>query len=192
MIEQKMIKCEPNHPNRCMGQQGQGGNQCPFLAVEGEKYCLKHGGASHASRTEIKRASLYRLFQWQQRIDEFTAHENALSLRDELSILRLQLEQIMNMCQEPKDLMLYSSRISDLAMKIDKIANSCVKMESRSAALLDKSAALILAGQIVDTIGAAMAELPLTEEQQSEVVDRISGGIIDLVAKLAGKDIEDE
>lgn len=191
-IEQKLIKADPADPRRCQGREGPGGNQCSFIAVEGQKYCLKHGGARGAAYAEQKRVSLYRLQQWQQRVDEFAAHPDALSLRDELGILRLQLESIHNQCESITDLMLYSSRISDVVMKIDKLTLSCVKIESRSAALLDKSAALVLAGQIVDIISSELSKLPIDDDLQGRAAEAISGGIIDLVAKLAGKEINDE
>lgn len=191
-IERKMIKCDPADPNRCQGREGPGGGQCTFLAVPNQLYCLKHGGAAHEAIAEKKRVSLYRLQKWQERVDEFASSEQALSLRDEAGILRLQLESIHNMCDSPQDLLLYSSRMADLVMKIDKVVNSIAKIESKSTALLDKSAALILAGQIVDTIAGAISTLPIPEQQQAQVIDDISSGIIGLVAKLAGKDLSDD
>lgn len=190
-IIQKMIKCPPDDPNRCQGREGPGGDQCSFLAVPGQKNCLKHGGAAVQAQAEKRSVSKYRLQQWQARVDEFTANPNILSLRDELGILGLQLETLMEQCHEPKDLMLFSGRISDLVMKIEKVTLTCSKLESRTASLLDKSAALVLAGNIVDIITSQLSLLPISEEIQGQAADAISGGIIELVAKLAGKDVAD-
>jgi hypothetical protein len=151
------------------------------LAQEGHKYCIKHGSGQE-NKAELKKVHDYRLQQWQQRVDEFAASERVTSLSGEIGIIRLQIESIHNMCKSPQDLLLYSTRISDLVMKMDKLVNSFDKIQNRSTNLLDKSSAIVLAGQIVDIIGVHVKD--------SSIVDAISTGIIDLVAKLAGKEAE--
>lgn len=183
-MEQKLVKCEPSDPNRCQGRGDGGEGQCCFLAVPDCKYCIKHGAAVVKAQEEKKKVSMYRLQQWQQRVDEFAASPRITSLHEEIGILRLQIENIMNLCKDNQDLLMYSTRIADLVMKIDRLVSTFDKINNRSSNLLDKSAALVLAGQIVDIIGA--------EVKDPEAVDRISTGIIDLVAKLAGKDMDDE
>ena len=181
-IEQKLIRCEPSDPRRCQAGGDNGEGQCCFTAVEGQKYCVKHGAGVQQARQEKKAVHDYRLHKWQVRMDEFAASENVTSLRGEVGILRMTLEETANMCHDQKDLMMYSHRISDLVMKIDKIVNSITKIEMRSGTLLDKSAALVLAGQIVDIIGRHVTD--------AKAVDDISEELINLIATLAGKDLE--
>lgn len=180
-VESKLEKVASNDPNRCQAIIGQGG-QCEYRAEPNSQYCIRHGGNKGNFAAEKRRLHDYRLQQWQQRLNEFAASEVATSLRGEVGILRVMLEETMNMCKNPTDLHLYSSRIQDLVMKIDKVVNSVAKLDMRSGNLLDKSGCLILAGQIVEIIGKY-----ITDPKQ---IDAISEELIDLVARLAGKETE--
>jgi hypothetical protein len=183
-LEHKLVKCEPTDPRRCQGPGDGIEGQCCFTALEGTKYCSKHGATVILARQEKKKYHDYILHKWQQRVDEFSASERVTNLHGEVGLLRMQIETIVNQCQDDRELMLYSSRISDLVMKADKLVNSIDKINNRSGNLLNKSAALSLAGSIIDIIGAEVDD-PLK-------IERISNGIIGLVAKMAGKEMEDE
>ena len=175
MIEKKLHHCEEDDPNRCqaVGKSG----QCPYLSVEDEKYCQRHGGNRNAMLKEKKRANQYRLQIWQQRLEEFSQSDEVKSLRDEIGILRLLMETILNRCEDHSTLMLQSSRISDLAVKIEKLVTSCNRLETNMGMLLDKSAALNLAGQIVEIIGHHV--------EDANTIEAISNGIIDILATLS-------
>lgn len=182
IVDRKLIRCEETDPNRCQARGDGGEGQCVFLAVEGLKVCPKHGAGRQESIKERKAVHDYLLHKWQLRVDEFASSENVTSLRGEVGVLRLTLEQTLNMCHNDKDLLLYSHRIQDVVMKIDKVVNSVSKLEMKSGNLLDKSAALVLAGKIVDIISQHV--------EDEKAVDAISNDLIDLVAKLAGKDLD--
>jgi len=186
MAEQKLIRCDANDPHRCQasGQQG----QCPYQAVQLEdgtwtKNCWRHGGNKSIEASDRKKLHDYRLHKWQMRMDEFSASENITSLRGEVGILRMTLEETLNMCDDRQSLLMFSSRIGDLVMKIDKLTNSLTKIEMKQGNLLDKSAALILAGQIVEIIGRYVTD--------PAAIDTISDELIDLIVQLAGKEPEE-
>ena len=176
-IEKKLTHCEPDDPNRCQGPSATLG-QCPFFAEPGQKYCLRHAGSSIKAQ-ETKRTNQYRLQVWQQRLEEFAENENVKSLRDEIGILRLLMEEILNKCSDSTQLLIYSSKISDLAIRIEKLVSSCHRLEAKMGMLLDKSAALSLAGQIVTIIGQHVTD--------PEIIDSISNGIINALASLTGE-----
>lgn len=178
MIEKKLIKCEPAHPNRCQSMMG--GEQCPFLSVEGTTRCPSHGANKQLEAVERKKVHDYILQQWMVRVDEFAASERLTSLRGEIGILRMLLENTLNMCEDAQQLMMYSHRVQDLTMKVDKLVQTLNKVELKTGNLLDKSQALILAGQIVDIIGKHVTD--------ATAIDQISNELIDLVIKLAGKE----
>jgi hypothetical protein len=180
MLEKKLEHCDPADPRRCQAT-GRNG-QCPFKAEEGATLCVRHGANKQLEAAERKKVHDYRLHKWQVRMDEFAASERLTSLRGEIGILRLMLEETMNMCEDQQTLMLYSHRIQDLTMRVDKLVNSLNKIEMKSGNLLDKGQALILAGQIVEIIGEHVTD--------PSAIDKISGQLIDLVVKLAGKEPE--
>ncbi len=73
-------------------------------------------------------------------------------------------------------MLLYSGKLGDLIAKIEKLAQTCDKFETRVGLMLDKSAALVLAGRITDVI--------TSEIQDPAAIDRISNGIIDIISSL--------
>lgn len=182
MIEQKLFKVAPDDPNRCQGITGSG--QCQYHVNEGSKFCLMHGGNKSVFSQERQRLHDYRLQKWQERLNEFAASEVLTSLKGEVGVLRIMLEETLNMCQNPQDLHLFSSRIQDLVMKIDKLVNSVSKLDTKSGNLLDKSGCLILAGQIVEIIGKYIKD--------AKDIDSISNELIDLIARLAGKEMDND
>lgn len=175
MIEHKLKRCEPDAPNRCQAIHKTHG-QCPYSAVEGSKYCQRHGANKHFEAEKKKTLNMYRLQIWQQRLEEFAESEQATTLRNEIAILRITLEKILNQCHSNNDLLIYSQKISDLAVKIEKLITSSHRIEKSMGQLLDKSTALNFAGQVVEIISDYI--------EDPEVIDNISNAMIDALSTL--------
>lgn len=150
---------------RCHGTVAAG--QCPYNKVENSDYCPMHGGnkGQIAHNEEVTRN--YRLMRWQRRVEEFADNDQVKSLREEIGILRMMLEEMLIKCTDTTELLLYSHRISDLAMKIEKLVVSCDKLENRMGLLLSKRAVLQLAGTYVNIINTYISD-PDVIEQISE------------------------
>jgi len=194
-IKHKLINSEPDDPMRCQGPGHHGEGQCHWLSLAGMardghlddadirdysdiERCPKHGGENLIQTKERKALHDYRLQIWQERIDEFCESPKVKSLRGEIAIVRMLTETILSMCEKPQDLMLYSGKIGDLVMKIEKLVRSCDRLESSMGMLLDRAGALVLAGQIVEIISKHVSD--------PTVVDEISNGIIDAISSLTG------
>jgi len=108
-----------------------------------------HGGQIGKS-TEAK---MYRLQKYQARLTELKDHEAALSLRNEIGILRMTLEEILNKCDNAVDLMIHSAKISRLVQDIGKLVVESKKLEAGLGNLLDRQVVLTLASAIIDVIG---------------------------------------
>lgn len=175
-IEKKLHRCEPDDPHRCQGV-GKSG-QCPYLAEPDNIYCLRHGGNKKAFHEKVKRANLYRLQVWQERLEEFADSDEATTLKSEIAILRVILEQILNKCNNTNELIIYSNKISEVAAKIEKLLTASHRIERNLGQLLDKSAALNFAGQVVGIISQHVSD--------PEVIDAISNSIIDALHSLTG------
>lgn len=197
-IVQKLFNAEPSDPLRCQAQSKNNTGQCSFLSVAGMQRdgkldgldldperdyssainCPKHGGTKTADK--IVRQSLhdYRLQIWQERVSEFSESDNVKTLRGEVGVLRLLLENTLNQCQTQQDLILYSHKISDLATKIERLVHTCDRLENRMGMVLDQAAAMMLAAQIVDVIS--------KQVHDPTVIDTISGGIIDAIVGVIG------
>lgn len=189
MHQKKLFECYPAHPLRCQSRMN--GEQCRFLSMKGMKeeghidasdmtdysmsvYCPKHGGFRSAKALEKRKVRNYRLQVWQERVNEFSESEEVKSLREEIGIVRLLIETVIAQCHEHTDLLLYSSKISDLVMKVERLVATSNKLETSMGMLLDKNTALAMATRIVDIIS--------SEIDDDEAIDRISEGIITALA----------
>ncbi len=127
---------------------------------------MRHGG-SHVVRKEQQEALRnYRLGKWKARVGEFADSQGLKSLREEIGILRVILEEMMNQCNDATELLLFSVRMADLVMKIEKLVASCDKMEGKMGLLLSKDSVLQLASEFVEIINGEIEDM--------EVIDRIS------------------
>ena len=161
-------------PERCQGVDSKG--QCIYKRMPESEYCPRHGGNKAGEAKKKEAAHEYRLQTWQNRINEFAEGDHVKGLRGEIGILRMVLEEILNQAKTPKDLLMNSSSISDLCAKIEKLVNSCDRLERNMGLMLDKAAALNFANQIVQVITEYI--------QDAEIVDSISNGIIDALKGL--------
>lgn len=134
-----------------------------------------HGGYIALKQAEVARKRVYNLAKWQDRIGEHANHEQAKSLREEIGILRILLEGVMDMCKDQNDLLMYSNKISDLVVKIEKLVSSCNRLEEKTGMLLDKHAALRIATQIVNIIGTFIDDEETLEQIANQVAECIIG-----------------
>lgn len=167
---------DPDDPKRCQAIAGH--SQCLNVQVEGSNYCLAHGG--NRAVVEQKKESLrnYRLAKYQSRLDEFADSTQVKSLRDEIGVLRILVEERMNQCKDSNDLMMHSSVLSDLVARIEKLVSSCHRIEASLGALLDKTQAIQLGQEIVEIISRHVND--------EDALDAISGEIILAISRLGG------
>lgn len=158
-----------SHPPdaQCEGSGPEG--QCRYVKAHGEKYCPRCMG--HLKGVRKKEAIRnYRLTKYKARVEEKADSAKIKSLREEVGILRMTLEEIVNRCEEPTDLVIHSGKISDLILKIDKVVTSCHRLEKSSGSLLDKNIIINLVTKIIEII---------TEEiDNEEVLESISSKIL--------------
>jgi len=174
MAEAKLERCEPDNPKRCQAVCGGATGQCPYLAVPGFKHCKMHHGQELSSQRKAQKHQ-YNLGKWQARIEEFEGHEQIRSLRSEIGITKMVLEAVVNKCEDAHELMMNSSKISELVSKIEKLVPLMQKMEDHAGITLDKAAVL----QLADTIAAIMADYLEDPDDKAECADRIISAIVE-------------
>lgn len=175
-VERKLFKVSEDDPSRCQAIFKNG--QCQFKSQDGSKYCAMHGGnkAGEVHNKLITRQ--YRLAQWQARVGEFAEHDSVKTLREEIGIARLLLENLVTQCQGPNDLLLYSSKIGEMVSRIEKLVQTCDRLETRMGMLLDKAGALHLASQMVEII--------TTHIEDEEIINQIATEIASAIANIQG------
>ncbi len=174
-------RCPPDDPNRCQSLCKQG--QCPnkgYLLPDKTfaKVCKMHGGGSIAVKVAKNLTKNYRLSKFKVELARHSNSDHIKSLRDEIGILRMIVEERINMCSDANDLILQSHQISDLVIKIEKVITSCHKLEGSLGQTLDKQAILQFASQVIGVIGDEL-------EGQEEVLSNISDKILEIVGNVA-------
>lgn len=175
------------HPQRCQGTIAGKGGQCEYYSmawlIEQNKIepasvtdtsklvcCPRHGGYNQIRNEQKQTAHAYRLQVWAERVNEF-ANEDATNLRGEIGICRMMLENILNLCDDTHQLMIYSPRVMQLVDRVEKLVRSCAAIEAKSGMMMDKSAALAFASDAVKIISQHV--------QDPTILDDISNGLID-------------
>jgi len=113
---------------------------------------VRHGGGNALAIREKEGLRNYRLTKWKNRVGEFADSQGIKSLREEIGILRVVLEEMLNQCDDATDLLLFSTRMAGLIMQIEKLVVSCDKMEGKMGLLLHKDSVLQLASEYVEII----------------------------------------
>lgn len=178
MIQAKLTRVVEDDPSRCQGIFASG--QCPYRAVEGSNMCSMHGG--NKAQESAAQASLrnYQLGQWQSRVDDFATNPQIKNLREEIGILRICLERLINSCSDHTTLIMYSGKISELVMKIEKLVTTCHKLESSLGMMIDKLAAQQLSNEIVAIISEHVTDASIV----AAIADKIGLSISNLGRKL--------
>lgn len=166
MSDNKFERCADDDPNRC--QTVAKGGQCPYKAVENETRCPRHIAAELRGR-ERKNVSQYRIQKYQSRLNEFAENDQIKSLREEVGIARMVLEEVINVCNgNPNQLLMMSNKISDLVMKIKALVESCHKLEKSTGSLLDKTAIVNIVGQLLNIVSSHIDDPDVMEEIANE------------------------
>ena len=145
--------------------------QCTNCKVGGTNYCVLHGANSSLQKVNGAAVRNYRLRRWQRRVGEMADSTSIKSLREEVGILRIILEEMMNQCNDSTDLLLYSQRMSDLVMKIEKLVSSCDRLENKMGLLLSKDSVLQLAATYVQIINNFVVDPEIIEKISEKMVE---------------------
>lgn len=168
---EKPIPCEPDDPNRCQGIHRNG--QCRYKAIPTRKYCAMHGGARGRKATLQVMKRQYQLAKWQDTVDAFADDDEVKSLRGEIGIARMVLQETITRCKDSGELLMESARIGELVSKIERLVTTCHRIESNLGMLLDKTKIMALAMQIVEIIGEHVKDDDQIASISAKIVDTI-------------------
>lgn len=171
-------RVEDDDPRRCQAVISSTG-QCHNKAIDGSTFCAAHGGNKAVQAEEKKQLGMYRLKKYQARLKDFSEADKIKSLRDEIGMLRILIEERWNQCHSDLDLMLHSSVLSDLVMKVEKLVTSCNRLEGQLGTMLDKTQALQLGSEVVEIVARHVENedtLCQIAEEIIESINRLSKG----------------
>jgi hypothetical protein len=139
--------------------------------MPGVSNCAVHGGGAQTKAIEKQDISNYRLAKWQTQLEQQTSSPGIMSLRDEIGISRIVMQETLDRCHTQFDIVASSQRILELVRTISSTVEKCHKMENSMGQLLNKEAIKRLASQFIAIIDA--------EELPEAVLHRISEKILE-------------
>lgn len=181
--EHKPVIVAEDSPDRCHGLTQKA--QCRFQKVPGTNYCRVHGGRGSSGQAKQK-LNMYRLERWENRVSELTMSPDAKSLKEEVAILRMLLEEKLNMCKSNTDLVIYAPSIGDLVVKIANVVKLLHNIDISLGNTLDKTVLHQFAAEIVAIISRNVPDEEIVGRiaiEFEETLERLG----DLVAGDKGK-----
>ncbi len=166
----KFERVDVDDPNRCQYIRPTHG-QCDNKACDGSTYCPAHGGNRGAQTKQKKKLRNYRLNKYKNRIAKKSNSSDILSLKDEIGILRLLIEEKINRCTNGNDIIMMSGPLSDLIMKVERMVSSCTKLESRLGNFLDKNSIIQFAQTIVKIIAENITDETVLETISDQILE---------------------
>lgn len=163
----------PDDPRRCQGIFAEG--QCKHKAEEESNFCAMHGGKKSQESIDNTEMRNYRLTKFKSRVTELSNNANLASLRDEVAILRMMIEEKVNACDDKHQLLLVSGPLSDLIMKCAALVEKCNRLENKLGNFLDRNKITQFAQICVDIISQFVPEENL--EQAGEQIFKALGEV---------------
>lgn len=176
IVERKVEIVEVDSPDRCGASIGKG--QCRYKKCEGSDYCPMHGGNKSVQATQARVMRQYQLGKWQGTVDAFADDDEVKSLRGEIGILRMLLQEIVLKCKDSGQLVMYAGKISELILKLERLVVSCNRLETQLGLSLDKGKVLELGAQFVEIISKYVTD--------EDTLSSIGDDIITLIGSTQG------
>ncbi|MFA5345367.1 MAG: hypothetical protein WC315_03755 [Candidatus Omnitrophota bacterium] len=163
-----MARCEFTYSN----------GQCSEEALEGEKYCSLH---THVD-PEKHQKRLYNLlkYKYRTRYEQIGEHEALRSLRDEVAISKMMLEETLNSIQNDSEFIASRADLAQQLATVEKLVASMIKMETSLGSLLAKPTLLKIAGEIVQILLEKLKDVPNHEV----LIDEISAAILKTIGNV--------
>jgi len=149
------------------------GSPCGNLAEPGVTRCPLHGANMQLASQEHKSMRMYRLAKFQKKVEKFAGHNKLKTLNEEVAILRMLVEEKVNQCNDMTELMLVSDPVSNMVMKVQKLVESCDKLETKSGVLLNKQQIQNIATQLMQATAAKINEFADVHKIKSEDVSSL-------------------
>ena len=174
----------PGAPNRCQSTLAQGrSGQCMNVALPGSDFCTVHGGVDKSSEQGLYNLRLTQA-QWIRDISQQANSTGIKSLRDEIGVLRVILQEKLNAIGNANDLVQQCGPLGDLIMKIERIVLSCDKLENNMGMVVDKSVLLQFAGEVVSIIATEL----VGTANSDVIIDKIACRITESISRSSVED----
>ncbi len=168
----------PDNEFRCQGIVANG--QCLNEAARDDagqiigKMCIMHGGAIDIKNQRAEISRNYKLVKYADRVHNFATNPSVKSLREEIGVLRMLVEEHINQIQDPLSLVTKSGPISEMVAKIERLVRTCHQLEKESGIVLDKSKVMEICDSVINATLNAVESLSLTDDKKALVLGQLS------------------
>ena len=164
-------------PRRCQGKAPDG--QCRNLSVTGSQYCEVHGGRDLTEVHEKRGFLLAKADDMARLAGLSQGLEPVKELHDVITLQHMLIEKRWNLIKDDADLIMGCGPLNQLITTMEKLVNSCHKIETNLGELLARHAVLALAKEMVEIV---IDELEGIEDYE-EIIDRITTRLINTIRK---------
>ena len=164
----KVEKVADYSTNRCQATMAT--KQCDKERVEGSQFCVLHGGAHELASKNRQELKNLRLMKWKTQIAEQANSANIFSLRDEVGVLRVVLQETLEKCDSPAILMTHANTIATLVNDINRTITSCLTIESALGAYLTEEQLAALAESIIKVITDSIQDPDLRNSVSEQIL----------------------
>ena len=172
-------------PNRCKGAAPDG--QCQNVAELGSEYCRVHGG-QNIQPAEDARGYLLAKVQDATRLATLSDElEPVKELRDAIGLQHMLIEKRYNLIHNDGDLLAACGPLNQMLMTMERLVNSCHRIQTNLGELLARQAVLTLAKTMVEIV---IDELDGIEDYVI-IVDRITQRLIDTIRNAGNPEQQD-
>jgi hypothetical protein len=163
-------------PRRCKGAAPDG--QCRNVALHQSDYCKVHSGGVDHLPAEQQRGFLLAKADDKARLASISDKlEPVKELRDTIALTHMLIERRWNLVKDNAELLQACGPLNQLIQTMEKLVNSCHRIETNLGELLARNAILALAKELVAIV---IDELEGIDDYE-EIIDRITTRLVDTI-----------
>lgn len=164
-------------PQRCQGVTEHG--QCPN---KGKPIFCPICGPTHEAKRNRRKYDL-RLAKLIEKHEHQMESDSALSLREELSLVRLTLQSTIDEAVKlgENGFFVYTDRIDGLIERARRVTDTCVNLEAKTGFVIDKSKVMLIADGIVNILSEHIKD--------GEKLSQIASEITVMIGKMSSNNI---
>ncbi len=125
---------------------------CRYKPIEGTKFCPRHGGNRALQIKKEQTLYNFRRTTLHQRIIQLAGDPKRHSLKEELGVVRLILEEYVNKCADFTMILRYTGQITGIVDKIRVLVADSLKLDAKLGDLLSKEEMLKIAQELLDAV----------------------------------------
>lgn len=158
-------------PTRCQGQSLDG--QCWNESAPGDTRCPHHGGRDKMIPAEKRMYQLTKA-RFRDRLTQMMDHDEVKTLREEIGLTRILIEEIWNACDDtPAEIMKSCGTLNGLMLTLERLIKTAHSTEQSLGLLLAKPTVILVAQQIVTMLSEELREYPDFEDTIDRVTTRM-------------------